>query len=248
MDFKKEESLMHDFRPVGDKGILIHFEQKISPDISAQIRQLMSKLDELKNPAVIEVLPAYATLCVIYDPLIMDYEGCKNLLSSLLEDKQSGESVSAKVFEIPVLYSKETGPDLEFVSEHSGLKIDEIISIHTASEYLIYMLGFAPGFPYLGGMDERIAAPRLKVPRQKIIPGSVGIAGSQTGMYPIESPGGWQLIGRTPVTLYDPHRNPPVYYNAGDYVKYKAIDEAEFNDILDSEKNGRYEVKTWLRQ
>ena len=238
---------MHDFKPMGDKGILIQFEQKISPDISAKIRRLVSRIDEAKNPAVIEVLPAYATVCLVYDPLTMNYEAAKIFLSELLNDQTADEALSSKVFEIPVLYSKETGPDLDFVSQHSGLGIDEIVSIHTSAEYLIYMLGFAPGFPYLGGMDERIAAPRLKVPRQKIIPGSVGIAGSQTGMYPIESPGGWQLIGRTPVKLYDPHRSPPVYYSAGDYIKYRAIDEDEFKHIQEEEKAGRYEVKTWLK-
>jgi len=232
---------------MGDRGILIHFEQKISPDISAKIRRFMSKLDEAKNEAVIEVLPAYATVCIVYNPLIMRYEAIKGFLGGLLEDSQGGESLNAAVFEIPVLYNEETGPDMGFVSEYSRLSPDEIVQIHTSGEYLIYMLGFAPGFPYLGGMDERIAAPRLKVPRQKIVPGSVGIAGSQTGMYPIESPGGWQLIGRTPLKLYDPHRNPPVYYNAGDYIKYRPIDEAEFMHILALEKTGKYEVKSWAK-
>lgn len=238
---------MYDFRPMGDRGILIHFEQKISPDISAKIRRFMSKLDEAENEAVIEVLPAYATVCVVYNPLITGYEAMKEALNGLLEGSEADEQLSANVFEIPVLYNKETGPDLDFVSGHSGLSCEEIINIHTSREYLIYMLGFAPGFPYLVGMDERIAAPRLKVPRQKIVPGSVGIAGSQTGMYPIESPGGWQLIGRTPLKLYDPHRNPPVYYNAGDYIKYKAIDQSEFEYISELEKAGKYEVKSWAK-
>jgi len=233
---------------MGESGVLIHFEQKISPATSAKIRRFISKLDELKHPAVIEVLPAYATVCIVYEPLLTDYAALKSFLSEILDNSGNDEAKSANVFEIPVLYNKETGPDLDFVAEHSGLSVHEIISIHTATEYLIYMLGFAPGFPYLGGMDERIAAPRLKVPRQKIVPGSVGIAGSQTGMYPLESPGGWQLIGQTPVKLYDPHRNPPVYYNAGDYIKYRAINENEFKDIHELEKTGRYEVKTWLKQ
>jgi len=238
---------MHEFRPMGDRGILIHFEQKISPDISLKIRRFMSKLDGAKNESVIEALPAYATVCVVYNPLIMSYDAMKGFLSRLLEGGQEEEALNATVFEIPVLYNQETGPDMGFVSEHSGLSPDEIISIHTSREYLIYMLGFAPGFPYLGGMDERIAAPRLKVPRQKIVPGSVGIAGSQTGMYPIESPGGWQLIGRTPVKLYDPLRNPPVYYSTGDYIKYRPIDEAEFEYISELEKYGKYEVKSWVK-
>ena len=238
---------MPDFKPMGDRAILINFEQKISPEISSKIRVFTKKLEAQSNPAIIEIIPAYATVCVVYEPRIMDYSAVKNFLSPLLEDTGDSDSVNAKVFEIPVLYNRERGPDLDFVSQHSGLSIQEIISIHTSSEYLIYMLGFAPGFPYLGGMDERIATPRLKVPRQKIVPGSVGIAGAQTGMYPIESPGGWQLIGQTPVRLYDPLRTPPVYYNAGDYIKYRAIDEDEFRNIEELVKNGKYEVSSWLK-
>ena len=238
---------MYDFKPMGDRGILISFEQKISPDISSKIHLFTKKLDAEANPAIVEIIPAYATVCVVYEPMLMDYESVKNYLSGFLDDLNDAGSISATVFEIPVLYNEETGPDMNFVSEHSGLSAGEIISIHTSREYLIYMLGFAPGFPYLGGMDERIAAPRLKVPRQKITPGSVGIAGSQTGMYSIESPGGWQLIGRTPVKLYDHERTPSVYYSAGDYIKYRAVDEDEFHHIQELVKNGTYEVISWQK-
>jgi len=236
---------MHNFEPMGDKGILIKLEQKISSEISAKIRQFTASLEKCPNPAILEIIPAYASICIIYDPLIMDYDGVKKLLSDFLESSVSRGLTNATVFEIPVLYNYETGPDLGFVSEHSGLSVEEVVRVHTSVEYLIYMLGFAPGFPYLGGMDDRISAPRLKVPRKKITPGSVGIAGKQTGMYPIESPGGWQLIGQTPIKLYDPARTPPVYYNAGDYIKYKAIDENTFGHIQELVKKGVYEVKTW---
>ena len=236
---------MHIFEPMGDKAILIKFEQKISSEISAKIRQLTASIEASQNPAVIETIPSYAAVCVIYEPLIMNYDTIKTFLSSLLANVAGNDLLNGVVFEIPVLYNHETGPDLGFISGHSGLCVEEIIKIHTAPEYLIYMLGFAPGFPYLGGMDERIAAPRLKVPRQKIVPGSVGIAGNQTGMYPIESPGGWQLIGRTPIKLYDPERTPPVYYQAGDYIKYKAIDASEFEHLQELVAGNAYEVKSW---
>ena len=236
---------MPHFKPMGDRGILIEFEQIISEDTSAKIRKLTTNIENSKNPAIIELIPAYASVCVIYNPCIANYDALKEFLSSFLIKSSDNDITSATVFEIPVLYNHETGPDLSFVSEHCGLCVDEIVSIHTSREYLIYMLGFAPGFPYLGGMDERIAAPRLKVPRKKITPGSVGIAGSQTGMYPIESPGGWQLIGQTPVKLYNPQRTPAVYYNAGDYIKYRAIDASEFEHIQELVKSNTYEVKSW---
>jgi len=232
---------------MGDKAILIKFEQKISSEISAKIRQLTASIEAIQNPAIIEIIPSYAAVCVIYEPLIMNYDTIKTFLSSLLADIAGNRLISGVVFEIPVLYNHEAGPDLGFISKHSGFCVEEIIKIHTAPEYLIYMLGFAPGFPYLGGMDERIAAPRLKVPRQKIVPGSVGIAGSQTGMYPIESPGGWQLIGRTPIKLYDPERTPPVYYQTGDYIKYKAIDVSEYEHIQKLVDGNAYEVKSWRK-
>ena len=123
------------------------------------------------------------------------------------------------------------GPDLEFVAQHAGKTPEEVVDIHTSADYLIYMLGFTPGFAYLGGMSGEIAAPRLETPRVKIPAGSVGIAGSQTGVYPIDSPGGWQLIGRTPVRMYDPEREPPILPQAGQYIRFYPIDRAEFDRI-----------------
>ena len=237
---------MYSFKPMGDKGVLINFEQKISPQISLQIRRFASKLKQKPYEAVVEIIPAYASICVVYNPVIALYEDMVKYCTELLEAETNEEEAGSTVFEIPVLYNEQTGPDINFVAEYNGLNIDEVIAIHTSKPYLIYMLGFAPGFCYLGGMDERIAAPRQKVPRQKIKPGTVGIAGSQTGMYPIESPGGWQLIGITPLKLYDPKRNPPVYYKSGDYIKYKAVDEAEFEKISEAQQKGEYQWISWL--
>ena len=135
------------------------------------------------------------------------------------------------VVEVPTVYGGEFGPDLSFVASHNHLSEDEVISIHSGTDYLVYMLGFIPGFTYLGGMDPRIATPRLSSPRTLIPAGSVGIAGEQTGTYPSDSPGGWQIIGRTPVTMYDMAKAQAALLNAGDYVRYVPIDESEFHRI-----------------
>jgi inhibitor of KinA len=135
--------------------------------------------------------------------------------------------------DIPVCYGGDFGPDLDAVSSHTGLSTEEVVAIHGEPDYLVYMIGFAPGFPYLGGMSERLASPRRESPRAKIPPGSVGIAGSQTGVYPIETPGGWQLIGRTPLRLFRPERDEPSLLRTGDRVRFQAIDRAEYGDLLE---------------
>jgi inhibitor of KinA len=135
--------------------------------------------------------------------------------------------------DIPVCYGGDYGPDLDAVSFHTGLSTEEVVAIHGEPDYLVYMIGFAPGFPYLGGMSERLASPRRESPRAKIPPGSVGIAGSQTGVYPIETPGGWQLIGRTPLRLFRPERDEPSLLRTGDRVRFHAIERAEYRDLLE---------------
>ena len=147
-----------------------------------------------------------------------------------------------RVFEIPVCYGGEYGPDLGIIAKNAGLSEREVIDIHTSCDYLIYMLGFLPGFCYLGGLDERIHTPRLKTPRLKIPAGSVGIGGSQTGIYPMESPGGWNLMGMTPVRTYDPERDVPILVQAGDYIRFVEIDEAEFSRINKAVEAGEYKV------
>ncbi len=144
------------------------------------------------------------------------------------------------VIEIPVLYGGEMGPDIQNVAEHNGKTVEEVIQIHTSEEYLIYMIGFIAGFPYLGGMSKEIATPRLKSPRVKIDGGSVGIAGEQTGVYPVDSPGGWQLIGRTPLKLYDAEREKPVLLEAGQYIKFKSVTPEEYDAILKAVEDGSY--------
>jgi KipI family sensor histidine kinase inhibitor len=149
----------------------------------------------------------------------------------------------AEVIHIPTLYGGAYGVDLEDVANHNGLTPEQVINIHSGTDYLVYMLGFTPGFSYLGGMSEKIATPRLESPREEISAGSVGIAGKQTGIYPISSPGGWRLIGRTPVQLFNPDRNPAVLLKAGQYVRFEAIDEKEYKAICEQIEKGAYSVR-----
>lgn len=219
------------FLLTGDTSVSVEFGDEIREEINHKIRAFSFTLAESPIPGVVEVVPTYRSLMIHYDPGIVLYDDLVRQLKALLGSLDQVRLPPSHVIEIPVLYGGEEGPDLEFVAAHCGLSSDEVVRIHTSADYLIYMLGFTPGFPYLGGMDERIAAPRLKQPRVKIPAGSVGIAGSQTGVYPIDSPGGWQLIGRTPVRLYDPERSKPVLCRAGDYIRFRSIDRKEFNAI-----------------
>jgi inhibitor of KinA len=149
---------------------------------------------------------------------------------------------------VPTLYGGEYGPDIEFVATHNNITPEEVIEIHTATPYLVYMLGFTAGFPYLGGMSEKIATPRLKTPRTRIPAGSVGIAASQTGLYPIESPGGWQLIGRTPIKAFSPQSENPFLFAAGDYLKFRAIEQDEYDKIKELSEKGEYVAETSIME
>lgn len=182
---------------------------------------------------LVEVVPAYSSLAVIFDPLKVTFEDVKKAVEPLL-DVSTGAFKGRKI-EIPVLYGGEYGPDIEFVAEYNGLGVDDVIEIHSGKTYRVHFLGFLPGFAYLSPVDERIATPRLERPRLKVPAGSVGIAGRQTGIYPIESPGGWRLIGRTPLRLFDPSREPPTLLQPGDEVRFVPISEEEFVELYRGE-------------
>ena len=218
--------------PVGDQAISIDFGQVIDPKINRHIRQTIERIKELQLDGIIELVPTYCALLVEYDAMLYSYAEICNIIEPTLEEgltDTTNELVT--VVEVPTVYGGEFGPDLSFVASHNHLSEDEVISIHSGTDYLVYMLGFIPGFTYLGGMDPRIATPRLSSPRTLIPAGSVGIAGEQTGTYPSDSPGGWQIIGRTPVTMYDMSKAQAALLNAGDYVRYVPIDENEFHRI-----------------
>ena len=218
--------------PVGDRAISIDFGQVIDPTINRHIRQTIERIKELQLEGIIELVPTYCSLLVEYDAMLYSYSEICNIIEPTLEEGMTDTTNElVTVVEVPTVYGGEFGPDLSFVASHNHLSEDEVISIHSGTDYLVYMLGFIPGFSYLGGMDPRIATPRLSSPRTLIPAGSVGIAGEQTGTYPSDSPGGWQIIGRTPVTMYDMSKAQAALLNAGDYVRYVPIDEGKFHRI-----------------
>ena len=227
----------------GDSALVIEFGNEISVDINKKIRKMMDDIKKENIDGIVELVPTYCSLLINYDVLKIDYNTLVEKLKTFLNnDLETAEGEEVTLIEIPTLYNDEVGPDLSYVAEHNKISKEEVIKIHTGTDYLVYMLGFMPGFTYLGGMSEKIATPRLESPRLQIYPGSVGIAGKQTGMYPSMSPGGWRIIGRTPLKLYNPDSDTPVYISSGDYVRYVSISEEEYNDILKKVENDEYKL------
>lgn len=233
-----------EMKPIGDSSICVQFGTEINPVIHRKVKALVDHLEKDSFTGFIECVPAFTSVTVFYHPLLVHHSYkkdvnpveknispykivcaiLKEILMNLVETKESKQ----RIVEIPVCYGGEFGPDLEAVAEYHHLSTSEAVEIHSKGEYLVYMIGFAPGFPYLGGMSEKIATPRRHSPRLSIPAGSVGIAGMQTGVYPISTPGGWQLIGRTPLDLFCPNENPPTLLQSGDIVKFVPISFEEY--------------------
>jgi len=226
----------------GEQGIVIEFGNTICADTNARVHKIAKILVDTMGSNILEVVPTYRSLLVYFDPLKMTRQQLVKHIENVIANQQSDklEGLQGKVVYIPVCYDDEFGPDLQFVAQHNGLSVEEVIQIHTSTPYLVYMLGFTPGFPYLGGLSERIATPRLEKPRTRIHAGSVGIAGSQTGFYPIDSPGGWRLIGRTPVQAFQPKAVQPFLLDAGVYLQFQAVTRQEYDEIKEAVAANRY--------
>ena len=215
-------------RLAGDRGLLVEFGNAITPEINQSVRAMTFALEAAAVPGVREVIPTYRSVVVVYDPLTTHPSLLSTRILSLYEGLARIEPPAPKESVIPVCYGGEYGPDIAFVAEHNHIGIDDVIRLHSEPSYPIYMLGFSPGFPFLGGLSENLHTPRLTSPRTRVPAGSVGIANNQTGIYPIASPGGWQLIGRSPVRLFDPDRPNPFLLRAGDTLRFEPITPDEY--------------------
>lgn len=217
-----------EFRICGDRALLAIYGSGIDRAVNEKVRRMVTLLTDPPHPGIDAVVGSYCTLLLHYNPLQVGFQELTTLLLGL--EKTLGRATIAKTrtVDIPVCYGGQFGPDIDFVAQHTGISKDEVIALHSAADYYIYAIGFAPGFCYLGGLDPRLHAPRLTAPRQNVSAGSVGIAGSQTGVYPLASPGGWRLIGRTPLRLFAPERQPSLLYQAGDTIRFRPVSEDEF--------------------
>lgn len=223
------------YRLAGDCGLLVEFGTGIDPSVNARVRSMAAAMETRQPDGVTEIIPTYRSLSLTYDPLLTTPEKICREIEALQSDLGTIPLPKPRVVEIPVCYDKDFGPDMDNVQENSGLTRDEVVLIHSIPVYLIYMVGFTPGFPFLGGLDRRLYTPRLKTPRLSVPRGSVGIANNQTGMYPVTSPGGWQIIGRTPINLFKPYEENPFLYRAGDKIKFIPIPRDKFDVIAREE-------------
>lgn len=229
------------FKEAGDSALYCIISENIDPDISKNIVNLHKLVLNSKVNGIIESVPSYTGLMIYFDPLITDSDKLRDLILSLYRKVLSGERVlSGRLLKIPVCYSNDFAPDIGIVAEQSGLDTEEIIELHTGAEYLVYMLGFTPGFPYMGGLNKRLETPRKTEPALKVKAGSVGIAGLQTGIYPLESPGGWQIIGRTPLALVDFRAKEPFLFRAGDRVIFQPVTLSEYFKIGEAVREGNF--------
>lgn len=230
-----------DILPVGDMALQIFYKRPSSEVLQNQIQQTTKQIERMDLPGIIELVPAFQSITIYYNPILTSYKNLSSQVSEICKGLfVEAAPLSKKVIMIPTCYD---GEDLENVALRSGLSTEEVISIHSSVDYFVYMIGFLPGFPYLKGLPKKLATPRLSNPRLKVPKGAVGIGGDQTGIYPLESPGGWNLIGRTPVSLFDPKKNDPFLLKAGDFLRFKPISAEECKEIENLVKKNSYEVE-----
>ena len=230
----------------GDSAFNLEFARSISPETSALVRAAADTLKADPAKGMEELVATFCSLMVYYDPAVTTFEEITESVKGKLRGIVAGDQKAKRIVLIPVCYGGKYGPDMQTVMQHSGLSEEDVIKLHSSRDYRIDMLGFLPGFAYLGGLDQRLHTPRLATPRTTIEAGSVGIGGAQTGIYPLASPGGWQLIGRSPIKPYDPQREEPILYAAGDYMRFVPISESEFASIEAAVAQGTWTPEiTW---
>lgn len=224
--------------PLGDRALVIEFGGPFSAELSARIAAAAHRLRGSPPPGVLDVVPAYTTLTLHFDPASIGsgntpFEVLAEQVGAWLDDEPGTAAAPSRLVEIPVCYGGGFGEDLETLARQHGLSIAEVIAIHSGAEYAVNMLGFVPGFAYLGGLDPRLFTPRHSAPRIRVPAGTLGIGGEQTGIYPLEAPGGWQLIGRTPLRLFTPEAEPPCLLTAGDRVRFLPISPSQFANLAE---------------
>ena len=234
------------YRRVGESGLLVEFANVIDPAVNGRVRALLAALDATPPPGLRDLIPAYRTLLILYDPLVLTEEALLERVRAL-EATTDADAAPSRVVTIPAIYGGEFGPDLADVATHCGLPPEEVIVRHSAATYLVYFIGFSPGYPYLGGLDPALATPRLASPRLRVPAGAVAIGGQQTGIYPQETPGGWRIIGRTPLKLYDPQAREPFLLRAGDRVRLRPIGANEY-ETLRREAAGEPALSSTIRR
>lgn len=232
----------------GDSALNLEFAKVITPETSTSIRVAAQNLTADPIEGIVELVPTFCSLMVYYDPMIIGFDALSSRLKSKLHDVDEVDLRIRKIIEIPVCYGGEFGPDMATVCAYTNLSEEEVIRIHSGEDYLIDMLGFLPGFAYLGGLDIRLHTPRLAEPRTRIEAGSVGIGGTQTGIYPLPSPGGWQIIGRSPLRPYDPDRKNPILYSAGEYIRFVPVSMEEYVRIETQLNADTYVYRTHIEE
>lgn len=212
---------------MGDRALLVELGHEISPHVNRRVRELFLKLDREAVKGIKELVPAYRSVMVVYDPLMISLTSLQEKVVRLLNESHGPILPEPKTLEVPVVYGGTFGPDLEWVASFHRLTAEDVIVLHTEPTYQVYMIGFTPGFPYLGEVPEAIATPRRETPRTAVPQGSVAIAQRQTGIYPVQSPGGWHILGWTPLKLFDLTKWPPTPLEIGDLVRFFPIREKE---------------------
>ncbi len=219
------------YQAASDRSLMVRFGDAISIEIHQRVRALLALLTAEPLEGVRNLQPGYTTLLITFDPLQRDHRELEATVRSYVERMDTVQLPPARRVEIPVCYGGDFGPDLLDVAKLHGITTEEVIRVHTSASYLVYFIGFVPGFAYLGGLPEAIATPRLAEPRWSIYPGSVGIGGKQTGIYPVRTPAGWRLIGRTPLALFSPQRENMNLLSIGDEVRFVAISFDQFTEL-----------------